>query len=157
MGYAYFYESPIGKVLIGEENSKITHVLLKGDSPQPEYVLKETPVLAEAGRQLKEYFDGRRTEFDLELNPSGTEFMKKVWEALLKIPYGETRSYKDIALSIDRHKACRAVGIANNRNPIPIIIPCHRVIGADGSLVGYGGGLDTKIFLLELEKAHKPR
>ena len=95
--------------------------------------------------------DGKRKSFDLPLKPEGTEFQKKVWNALLDIPYGETRSYKDIAVAIGNPKACRAVGMANNRNPISIIIPCHRVIGANGSLVGYGGGLPIKIELLNLE------
>jgi len=101
--------------------------------------------------QLEEYFDGRRLDFDVAIRPSGTEFQMDVWKALLEIPYGETRSYSDIAESIGRPRACRAVGMANNRNPISIIIPCHRVIGADGSLVGYGGGLDMKQKLLDLE------
>ncbi len=103
--------------------------------------------------QLEEYMAGTRTEFDLPLKPEGTEFQKKVWNALLLIPYGETKSYKGIAVLIDNPKGCRAVGMANNRNPIPIIIPCHRVIGANGSLIGYGGGLDIKVKLLELERS----
>lgn len=99
-----------------------------------------------------EYFNGQRKSFDLPLNPKGTEFQKKVWNALLNIPYGSTCSYKDIAVNIGNEKACRAVGGANNKNPIFIIIPCHRVIGKNGSLVGYGGGLDIKLKLLELEQ-----
>jgi len=154
MGYAFYYNTPIGEIMIGEKKSKITHLLFEGNSPPSGYVIKETPILAEANRQLQEYFKGQRKEFKLDLNPSGTEFMKKVWESLRKIPYGETRSYKDIAISIGHDKAYRAVGLANNRNPISIIIPCHRVIGANGSLVGYGGGLDIKTFLLELERSN---
>ena len=99
-----------------------------------------------------EYLEGKRREFDLPLAPAGTEFMLRVWKALQDIPYGETRSYKDIATMAGNSKACRAVGMANNRNPISIFIPCHRVIGANGVLVGYGGGLDKKTFLLDLEK-----
>ncbi|WP_156951344.1 methylated-DNA--[protein]-cysteine S-methyltransferase [Lacrimispora aerotolerans] len=114
-------------------------------------VRKRTPLMEQAVLQIEEYMDGKRRSFDLPLKPEGTEFQKKVWNALLDIPYGETRSYKDIAVSIDNPKACRAVGMANNRNPIAIIIPCHRVIGANGSLVGYGGGLPIKIELLNLE------
>ena len=97
-------------------------------------------------KQLDEYFAGSRKEFDIPLKLYGTEFQIKVWKALEVIPYGETKSYKDIAICIDNPKGCRAVGLANNRNPIPIIIPCHRVIGANGKLVGYGGGIDKKSF-----------
>lgn len=102
--------------------------------------------------QLEEYFLGKREQFDIPLAPTGTIFQKKVWNALCHIPYGETRTYKEIAISIGNPKACRAVGMANNRNPIPIIIPCHRVIGADGTLIGYGGGLEKKEWLLQVEK-----
>lgn len=113
---------------------------------------KETPLLQRAKQQLIEYMEGERNSFDLPLDPKGTEFQKKVWQALRKIPYGETRSYKEVAVSLGNPGACRAVGMANNKNPIPIFIPCHRVIGADGSLVGYGGGLDIKVHLLNLEQ-----
>ena len=104
--------------------------------------------------QLNEYFTGKRKDFDLPLAPSGTHFQQKVWAQLQKIPYGQTRSYKDIAQSVGSPKGFRAVGMANNKNPIAIVIPCHRVIGADGSLVGYGGGLDMKQSLLDLEKKY---
>jgi len=102
--------------------------------------------------ELNEYFAGKRTQFSVPLNPKGTEFQRKVWRALQSIPYGETRSYKEIAIAVGNEKASRAVGMANNKNPIAIAIPCHRVIGADGKLVGYAGGMETKIHLLELEK-----
>ena len=102
--------------------------------------------------QLKEYFGGKRKIFDLPLKPEGTEFQLRDWDALRRIPYGETRSYKDIAEEIDCPKGFRAVGMANNKNPIGIIIPCHRVVGANGKLVGYAGGMEKKEFLLELEK-----
>lgn len=154
MGYAFYYNTPIGQIIIGEKDNRITHLLFKENPLPPGYVIKETSILAEADRQLQDYFKGQRKEFNLDLNPSGTEFMKKVWNSLRKIPYGETRSYKDIAISIGHDKAYRAVGLANNRNPIAIIIPCHRVIGANGNLVGYGGGLDIKTFLLELERSN---
>ena len=106
--------------------------------------------------QLDEYYEGKRTEFTLPLRAEGTPFQMKVWQALSTIPYGETRSYGQIAAQVDNPKGSRAVGMANNRNPISIIIPCHRVIGADGKLVGYGGGLDKKVWLLDFEKSHRP-
>jgi methylated-DNA-[protein]-cysteine S-methyltransferase len=115
----------------------------------------ETPLIQKAAAQIKEYFEGKRTQFKLPLAPHGTEFQLAVWRALQDIPYGETRSYKEIAAAIGRPKAVRAVGMANNRNPISIIVPCHRVIGHDGKLVGYGGGLPLKKYLLELERAQK--
>lgn len=111
---------------------------------------KITPIV----RQLREYFNGERFDFDLPLHLQGTPFQKKVWQALMQIPHGETRTYKEIAQSIGAAKAVRAVGNANNKNPLPIIIPCHRVIGSNGSLVGYGGGVDKKQFLLEIEKTY---
>lgn len=109
-------------------------------------------VLLQAEAELNEYFAGRRMRFSVPLFISGTEFQKKVWQALTGIPYGETRSYGEIAAAIGKPKACRAVGMANHVNPLPIFVPCHRVIGAGGSLTGYGGGLSTKVFLLELER-----
>ncbi len=108
-------------------------------------------LLTETRKQLEEYFDGKRKEFNLPILLRGTEFQKKVWQGLCTIPYGETRSYKELAELVGNPKAVRAVGGANNKNPIMIIVPCHRVIGADGSLVGFGGGLEVKKYLLELE------
>ncbi|MBJ50163.1 MAG: cysteine methyltransferase [Gammaproteobacteria bacterium] len=105
-------------------------------------------------RQLNEYFAGERREFELELAPEGTKFQVEVLEALRGIPYGETRTYRDIAVAVGRPKAVRAVGNANGRNPLPIVIPCHRVIGSDGSLTGFGGGIEAKRYLLELEQQH---
>ena len=116
------------------------------------FVEAETPLIQQAAAQIAEYLAGARKEFSLPLALHGTDFQKAVWQALQKIPFGETRSYKDIAVMIGRPKAVRAVGMANNRNPISIIVPCHRVIGHDGSLVGYGGGLPLKEYLLNLEK-----
>ena len=107
-----------------------------------------------AARQLNEYFAGERREFELELAPEGTKFQVEVLEALRGIPYGETRTYGDIAVAVGRPKAVRAVGNANGRNPLPIVIPCHRVIGSDGGLTGFGGGLEAKRYLLELEQRH---
>lgn len=114
-------------------------------------MIKESSLIKNAYRQLVEYFNKQRKTFDLPLAPEGTEFQMKVWKALSDIPYGKTRSYKEIAIAIGNPKAVRAVGMANNKNPIPIIIPCHRVIGSDGKLVGYGGGLEIKEYLLKLE------
>ena len=116
--------------------------------------MQETPLLREAAKQIGEYFSGTRKAFDLPLSYHGTPFQMADWGALLTIPYGETRSYRDIAEQIGNPKAYRAVGMANNRNPIGIIIPCHRVIGHDGGMVGYGGGLPIKTYLLELERNH---
>jgi methylated-DNA-[protein]-cysteine S-methyltransferase len=115
---------------------------------------EQHPVIRETLRQLAEYFRGERTEFDLPLDPKGTGFQRAVWKALLEIPYGETCSYGDLARAIGRPAAVRAVGAANGSNPIAIIIPCHRVIGASGKLVGYGGGLPMKRMLLDLETEH---
>ena len=101
---------------------------------------------------MREYFEGEREIFTIPLAPKGTPFQQRVWAALREIPYGATRSYKELAIAVGNEKACRAVGMANNRNPLPIFIPCHRVVGSDGKLVGYAGGLDVKKHLLELEK-----
>ncbi len=121
--------------------------------PEPDWIYNEQP-LAEARRQLDEYFGGDRKQFDLPLRLEGTEFQVSVLEALQEIPYGETASYGEIARRIGRPKAVRAVGAANGRNPIPIVVPCHRVIGSTGDLTGFGGGLDTKEALLRLEAEH---
>ena len=118
--------------------------------PEPDWIYNERP-FGEAMRQLGEYFDGTRREFDLPLKLNGTEFQLDVLRELQQIPYGETTSYGAIAKSIGRPKASRAVGAANGRNPIPIIVPCHRVIGSTGDLTGFGGGIDTKEALLRLE------
>lgn len=155
MRTGYSYNTPLGAIWIIETNGAITNISLqKPDN----FVEKQTPVLKKADIQLQEYFKGERKTFDLPLNPSGTEFQKKAWNALLQIPYGETRTYKQQAESIDNPKASRAIGMGNNRNPIMIVIPCHRVVGANGNLTGYAeraGGLEVKRFLLDLEKAFK--
>ncbi|WP_027399442.1 methylated-DNA--[protein]-cysteine S-methyltransferase [Anaerovorax odorimutans] len=155
MGNIIFYNSPLGNIGITESNGYIDNLFFQDLDINNEYIINETPLLKEAKKQLEEYFSGKRKEFDLPLAPAGTEFMKKDWQALLQIPYGETRSYKEIAAMIGKPKACRAVGMANNRNPIAIIIPCHRVIGSNGSLIGYAGGLHIKSYLLNLEKKYK--
>ena len=142
-----FYDSPIGPMTLVQEGEALAR--LDFDVPsQPEEV---TPLLLEACRQLREYFAGERKAFALPLAPAGTEFQKKVWAALRDIPWGETRSYGDIARAIGKPTACRAVGMANGRNPLPVFIPCHRVIGTNGSITGYSGGLEKKRFLLRLE------
>ena len=146
----------IGKVRIIEENGYIIELQINKDFDKNEDILeKDTNILKNTERHLSEYFSGKRNTFDLKLNPKGTEFMKKVWEELLNIPYGETRTYKEIAEKIGNPKGARAVGMANNKNPIPIIIPCHRVIGKNKKLVGYALGLDMKEFLLNLERKNK--
>ena len=151
MKYWEVYESKIGPLTILSDDEALLRIDF-GTVEHENAVRERSELIERTEGQLEEYMAGTRTEFDLPLNPEGTEFQKKVWNALLLIPYGETKSYKDIAVLIDNPKGCRAVGMANNRNPIPIIIPCHRVIGANGSLIGYGGGLDIKVKLLELER-----
>lgn len=151
MIYSYKYDTEIGTITLSESNGSILELSFKKIEISDNYVIQETTLLHNASIQLNEYFSGQRKKFSLPLNPIGTPFQKKVWQALLSIPYGETRSYKDIAILIDNPKASRAVGMANNKNPISIFIPCHRVIGSNGKLVGYGGGLNIKRSLLDLE------
>lgn len=151
MKYIYTYDSILGSLTIVEENNCITNLYINETPNGIEFTSKETPLIREAIKQLNEYFQGKEKSFELPLAPAGTEFQKNVWNALLKIPYGDTCSYSDIAKAIGNPKGCRAIGLANGRNPIPIIIPCHRVIGKNGSLVGYTGGLDIKIKLLSIE------
>lgn len=151
MIYSYKYNTDIGTITLSESNGSILELSFNDLISPDDYIIQETTLLHNASIQLNEYFSGQRKKFSLPLNPIGTPFQKKVWEALLSIPYGETRSYKDIAILIDNPKASRAVGMANNKNPISIFIPCHRVIGSNGKLVGYGGGLNIKRSLLDLE------
>lgn len=149
----YSQETKIGKFTIFEENGAIIRVVLPILSVSTNGCrCVKTPAIAEAFEQLTEFLDRKRTVFDLKLEPKGTPFQKRVWAELLKIPYGKTVSYQDIAVAIGNPKACRAVGMANNKNPIPIFIPCHRVIGKNGKMVGYAGGLDCKKSLLEIEQ-----
>ncbi len=147
-----YLDSIIGKIVIETEGDFLVGVNLKKNIDTSAMRQNENNVIKETKRQLEEYFCGKRKIFDLPIAMNGTAFQKKVWSALLEIPYGQTRSYKEIAVAVNNPKGSRAVGMANNRNPIFIIVPCHRVIGADGSLVGYGGGLDVKKKLLDLEK-----
>lgn len=149
----YLYEFKIGKIAIAESDGKITNVYFENDKIPQDMKVYETPILKEAARQLNGYLTGDLKEFSVPLEPQGTQFMKDVWLKLCEIPYGETVSYKNIAIKIGNPKAARAIGLANNRNPIPIFIPCHRVIGADGSLIGYRGGIELKKTLLDMESA----
>lgn len=155
MRYFIEFDTPIGIVRIIEEDGFITsvHMMQVIESMPDDIVYRETEILLSAKKQLEEYFAAIRKNFDLPLKPKGTPFQLLVWEQLKQIPYGETRSYGEIAKAIGNPKASRAVGGANNKNPIGIIVPCHRVIGANGKLVGYAGGLDVKEKLLMLEKA----
>jgi len=147
-----YYTSDIGKIGIADNGSAITNLYFEHDAVGDDAIIYETELLKKAGQQLQEYFAGERKAFSLPLAPQGTGFMQQVWHSLQSIPYGETRSYEKIAKNIGNEKACRAVGMANNRNPIPIFIPCHRVIGKNDKLTGYRAGLRIKTYLLELEK-----
>lgn len=154
MEHAFLYESLLGKVLIAEDGQGITKlglVELEDEINFNKYNFIQTDLLREAASQFREYLEGKRRIFTVQLNPKGTSFQRKVWEELCRIPYGETRSYKQIAVAIGNPKACRAVGMANHYNPIMCMIPCHRVIGSDKKLVGYAGGLHIKEQLLTLE------
>lgn len=149
----HYHQTDIGLIEIVENGEAVTGLFFNKTNPQL-LPCEENALTRQAIRELDEYFAGERRIFTLPIQPYGTEFQKKVWRALCDIPYGETRSYGQIARAVGNPKACRAVGMANNHNPISIVIPCHRVIGADGSLTGYGGGLKIKEKLLELERNH---
>ncbi len=146
--------SPIGRLLLVATDKGLSGVFMEdhagGPNPEPDWV-RDDEHLNLAKRQLEKYFAGELRDFDLLLDVSGTPFQLEVWNALRRIPYGETRSYGDLARDIGRPNAVRAVGLANGRNPVSIIVPCHRVIGSDGSLTGYGGGLPRKQYLLQHE------
>ena len=146
----YIYESPVGKLLIEDNGEAITKISFTNNEKDNEG--SPSPLIIQAINQLEEYFEGKRKIFDLPISPTGTDFQKKVWQALLEIPYGETQSYKEIASKVGNPKAYRAVGMANNKNPIAIVIPCHRVIGKNGDLTGYAGGKIKKLFLIKLER-----
>lgn len=147
------YKTPIGLITIAENGTAITHIHFgEPDDLQSCGTDRSTQLLEMAFTQLSEYFSGSRTVFDLPLCPAGTEFQQKVWRALQEVPYGETRTYGEIAARVGSPKASRAVGMANHHNPIAIVIPCHRIIGKNGTLTGYAGGLSIKQTLLQLEK-----
>lgn len=145
----YYYLSPVGTLCVEADAEAVTGLHIAKSSANGE--CRENELIRDTIRQLKEYFAGKRRQFTVPLRAEGTDFQQAVWEALRRIPYGETRTYGEIATAVGRPGACRAVGGANHKNPIMILIPCHRVIGADGSLTGFGGGLDIKEKLLMLE------
>lgn len=151
MKNAYYYESEFGKIGIAESGGAITNLFFHNTVKPKEFQEEETPLLAEAAAQLNEYLRGERRKFELRFGFEGTEFEKMVWNSLLDIPYGEVRTYGQIARQLGRPQAYRAVGRANGLNPISIFVPCHRVIGAGGKLTGYAGGLEVKRKLLALE------
>lgn len=150
--------SPVGTLKLVANDTALVAVLWENENPKRLRLAElieqvNHPILLETQKQLNEYFAGKRQQFDLPLDFEGTEFQKKVWQALLTIPFGETRSYRDIAEQIGNVKAVRAVGAANGKNPISIIAPCHRVVGANGKLVGFAGGLENKEILLKIEQS----
>ncbi|MEJ8566123.1 methylated-DNA--[protein]-cysteine S-methyltransferase [Elongatibacter sediminis] len=148
--------SPLGCLLLAADETGLRHIGFptgKGRIEAASTWRRDDDAFSSVRKQLDEYFTGRRQQFELPLAPIGTPFQREVLNALLDIPYGETRSYADVARAIGRPRAVRAVGAANGRNPLPLVIPCHRVIGADGSLTGFGGGLEAKRFLLRLERS----
>jgi methylated-DNA-[protein]-cysteine S-methyltransferase len=149
-------DSPVGKLKLVASATALAAVIWEQDRPNRVKIDimnhdPRHPMLVETERQLTEYFSGTRTEFDLPLEPQGSEFQRKVWQALRKIPFGQTRSYQDLAKAVGAPKASRAVGAANGKNPLSIIVPCHRVVGANGALSGFAGGLEAKAKLLALE------
>jgi methylated-DNA-[protein]-cysteine S-methyltransferase len=154
MNYVYL-ETPIGTLLIAGDEDAVRRIDFprdgKASKPEAGWTESLKGPVAKAAKQLREYFSGKRADFDLPLAPDGTEFQRTVWRNLQDIPYGETISYGELAKRVGNPKASRAVGAANGKNPIPIVIPCHRVIGSTGKLTGFGGGLPTKEALLELE------
>lgn len=150
--YYKIYKTSIGKIQIISNDKEITHISFNNKAIIKDAINKETEIIKQTIQQINEYLNGARKSFNIKINPKGTEFQKSVWNELTKIPYGETRTYKDIAIKIKNPKAYRAVGNANNKNPIGIIIPCHRVIGSKGELTGYAGGLKIKQKLLQIEK-----
>lgn len=150
-----FCDSPIGALGIAEDGTGITDLFLRSRKGPAELPEDETPLLRRASEQLREYFAGKRKEFDLPLSLQGTPFQRADWAALQTIPYGETRSYAQIAAQMGNRKACRAVGGANGKNPVLIVVPCHRVVSAGGGLGGFSAGLEVKRFLLRLEEKYR--
>jgi methylated-DNA-[protein]-cysteine S-methyltransferase len=142
-------ETPIGTLWLESDGTGLSAIAFDG----PPRARSDEPLLREAEAQLLAYFAGERSRFDLPLSPHGTDFQRRVWHAVGEVPYGATTTYSAVAAAVGRPSACRAVGAANGRNPLPIVVPCHRVVGATGSLTGYGGGLARKRALLDLEAA----
>lgn len=157
MKNVFFYQTSIGKIGIADNGSAITNLFFDGAKVSQDINVEETALIKKAAAQLKEYLGGKRKRFNVPLIMEGTPFQQTVWTALQAIPYGETRSYKEIAVSIAQPNACRAVGMANNKNPLACFVPCHRVIGTNGKLVGYAGGLSIKEKLLSMEKQYASR
>lgn len=151
---AYFYDTLIGKILLQDGPAGIERLYFDGGIRPRELPLEETPLLQEAARQLSAYLAGKRKAFELPLAPDGTLFQRNVWQVLRTIPYGETLSYGEVAELAGVSRGAQAVGMACRQNPIPLFIPCHRVVGADGALTGFAGGLPLKCRLLELERLH---
>lgn len=151
MKYFYKYETLLGSIILVEKKGELTNLYFNNFESLFDYNLEETILIREAKNQLFEYFRGERKNFELPLNPLGTAFQKKVWNVLSTIPYGQTISYKDLAIKCGNSRAARAVGMANNKNPLPILIPCHRVIMQSGFLGGYSGGVEKKKILLNIE------
>ena len=159
MRYVTTIDSPVGPLALLSDGTSLTAILFDGErqsrrANDPTVANDSAEPFPQARQELAEYFAGARTKFDVPLAPEGTAFQRRVWQALLQVPYGATATYGDIARKIGSPKAVRAVGAANGRNPIAIVVPCHRVIGANGTLTGYGGGLTRKRALLDLETAH---
>lgn len=158
--YYSYVESPVGELLLRGDGISLTGMYMQKQRyrpPLPDHYVRDDGRFRDAREQLTAYFSGERLEFDLALKPEGTGFQRTVWKALLDIPYGTTESYGSLAKRIGHEGGARAVGLANGHNPIGIIIPCHRVIGANGSLTGYGGGIERKQWLLEHERKFSPR
>ncbi|MDA8358588.1 MAG: methylated-DNA--[protein]-cysteine S-methyltransferase [Actinomycetota bacterium] len=152
-------DSPIGLLTVAGHGESLTNLVIEGAAHLPagrDRWVEDAAAFPDVVAQLHAYFAGKRTGFDVALCPAGTSFQRRVWDALSEIPYGETATYGDIARRIGQPAAARAVGLANGRNPVPVIVPCHRVIGANGALTGYGGGLQAKQTLLDLEQARRP-
>ena len=149
-----YRNAEFGTFAIKEKNGALTNLYFEAEIPDDEPTDEDTVLITETKKQLDEYFSGKLKEFTLPLAPEGSEFMKKIWNLLCEIPYGTTTSYKQVAVRAGNAKASRAVGSANNRNPLPVFVPCHRVIGSDGRLVGFRGGTDMKRKLLDFERNH---
>lgn len=154
MNYGTVMDSPVGPLTLVEEEGALTEI--RFGKRCEEILLCETALLQQAVQELNEYFSGQRKVFTVPLNPKGTPFQQQCWKALLQIPYGETRTYGQQAVMIGNPKASRAVGMGNHCNPLPIVIPCHRVVGANGRLTGYAGGLNIKQMLLQTERMNHP-
>lgn len=153
MRYIFYYETILGKLGIVTEDKEVAEIFFGKKKVQAEE--KETPFIKQIYHQIEEYFIGERTHFTIPFTIKGTDFQRNVYQALLEIPYGETRTYEEVARSVGSPKACRAVGLIASKNPLSILIPCHRVIGKTGNLTGYAGGLTRKKRLLEIEKKNR--